>query len=242
MSKRIDLRASVAAALALLAGCATTPQPQRYTGTLRQWFEGQSFTPDGQTESWFYGVNEEAARKLAAAFPEGYEPSLMGDAQRAEIMGVVTPVSEEARRAGSLAAPYAHYIAITDVISVHVIPNACETTDLVIYFDSNSADLTPAGRAQLDEVLGHLHRRLCNVASIRIVGATDTVGSAASNQSLSERRAAAVAALVEAHGFANDLIHSEGRGETQLMTPTADNVHEPLNRNAHITIESPAPG
>lgn len=244
MSRSVSRLAGWIAALALL-GCASQPPPQpapqRYTGTLRQWFEGQSFTPDGQTEAWFYGINEDAARKLAAAFPEGYLPPPMGVAIRAEIMGVVTRVSGEARYASPLTAPWDHYITITDVISARVIPVGCETVDLTVYFDSNSAELTSTARTQIEHALGRLRRELCNVAGIEVTGYADTQGAAQPNQALSERRAASVAALVEMQGFAGDLIRSQGRGETELARPTGDNVAEPLNRNVRVVIESPHP-
>lgn len=244
MIKGILGRAGWIALLAVLVGCATSQrpsEPQHYTGTLRQWFEGQSFTPDGQTESWFYGLNEEAARKLAAAFPDGFVAPPMGVSVRAEVVGVVTPVPEEARRSMSMAAAFAHHIVITDVISAHVIPNACEPVEVYAYFDSNSAALSQTARSQLEDVLGRLRRELCNITSIQIIGAADTVGSADSNQALSDRRAAAVAAFIAAHGFAGSLIHTEGHGEPAPARPTGNTVDEPLNRNAHIVIESPAP-
>lgn len=48
-----------------------------------------------------------------------------------------------------------------------------------------------------------------------IIGHTDNVGEAAENQALSQARARAVEALIEAEGIAADRITSEGRGQTE---------------------------
>jgi OOP family OmpA-OmpF porin len=70
-----------------------------------------------------------------------------------------------------------------------------------------------------------------------VVGHTDTSGSPSYNQKLSERRANAVRAALEALGIPEDNIHVSGRGEGELMIETGDGVKEPQNRRATIDME-----
>ncbi len=69
---------------------------------------------------------------------------------------------------------------------------------------------------------------------IDVYGHTDTVGSASSNQALSERRAQAVANYLTSRGVSSARIRWQGFGETQLKVQTGDGVNEPLNRRVEI--------
>jgi len=71
----------------------------------------------------------------------------------------------------------------------------------------------------------------------RPIGYTDTSGSAAYNEALSERRAKAVADELVAQGVAADALDVSWRGKTDLAVPTPDGVKEPLNRRTTIKVE-----
>jgi OOP family OmpA-OmpF porin len=94
---------------------------------------------------------------------------------------------------------------------------SCDVTRQV-QFALNSAELTAEGKATLDEVAENL-TRLKFVAGT-VVGHTDSSGSDAYNQKLSERRAATVAKYLEGKGIAVGRLASSGAGESQ---PIADN-------------------
>ena len=102
-----------------------------------------------------------------------------------------------------------------------------------ILFDFDSATLTPAARATLTEVVNALRAQN---AGASIIGHTDTSGSKNYNQTLSERRAKAVADLILEAGIRPAVVTAEGRGEADLATPTPDNVRNPANRRAVISI------
>jgi outer membrane protein OmpA-like peptidoglycan-associated protein len=65
--------------------------------------------------------------------------------------------------------------------------------------------------------------RNADVVSIKVIGHTDSQGTEAYNQALSERRASSVAAYLLQQGLAPSKLTSEGRGESQ---PLADNDTE----------------
>lgn len=87
-----------------------------------------------------------------------------------------------------------------------------------VLFAFDSAELTPAARQQLQGLVERLSG--AQVLSIRVVGHTDSKGTDAYNQALSERRAGAVATWLINEGIAPQKVTSMGRGESE---PVADN-------------------
>lgn len=80
-----------------------------------------------------------------------------------------------------------------------------------------------------------------------IVGHTDTVGPAADNQRLSDKRASAIANVFMTHGLKPLPIYVRGCGEGVPAIKTADNVAEAKNRRAQYIVSSfmpefPGPG
>jgi len=73
---------------------------------------------------------------------------------------------------------------------------------------------------------------------IDVYGFTDTTGSDALNQRLSEQRAQAVLNYLASRGVATSRMQSRGYGESYdyLRVKTADGVNEPLNRRVEIKI------
>ena len=101
------------------------------------------------------------------------------------------------------------------------------------FFDFDRATLKPEGRNILDQVATQVQQ--LNLESLIAVGHTDSVGSDAYNQRLSERRAAAVKNYLVSKGVPADQIIASGRGETQ---PVADNAtREGRAKNRRVEIE-----
>ena len=103
-----------------------------------------------------------------------------------------------------------------------------------VTFPTGSYAISPSFQATLDQIAQSL-RDYPN-SLIDVYGHTDTVGSTASNQTLSEERARAVANYLISRGVASSRIRWQGFGETQLKVPTGDNVNEPANRRVEIKI------
>ncbi|MDR1648099.1 MAG: OmpA family protein [Zoogloeaceae bacterium] len=83
-------------------------------------------------------------------------------------------------------------------------------------FDFNKDVLRPEGKAKLDEVAAQADT--LNLEVIIAIGHTDRIGKDAYNQRLSERRAASVKRYLISKGIADNLIYTEGKGETQPVT------------------------
>ena len=83
-------------------------------------------------------------------------------------------------------------------------------------FDFDKATLRPEGKAKLDELVSKANAIKLEV--ILVVGHTDRIGSAAYNQTLSEKRAAAVKEYLVAKGIEANRVYTEGKGKTQPVT------------------------
>ncbi len=105
-----------------------------------------------------------------------------------------------------------------------------------VTFARGSASINPGFYDTLNSVADSLVRYPNSL--IDIYGFTDTTGSPATNQRLSEQRARAVADYLTARGVARSRVETRGFGEDRayLRVPTADNVDEPRNRRVEIKI------
>lgn len=103
----------------------------------------------------------------------------------------------------------------------------------IIYYEFN--------KGQSAETRNTINRILdvgefCNVDNIRVIGHTDTSGSAAYNLALSKRRAADAREELVRQGINQRVISSEGKGETEPFVETGDGVKEQLNRRTEVLI------
>ena len=83
-------------------------------------------------------------------------------------------------------------------------------------FDFNKATLRPEGMKKLDEVVAKSQKLVLEV--VIAVGHADRIGSAAYNQKLSEKRAAAVKDYMVSKGIPANRVYTEGKGSKQPMT------------------------
>ncbi len=102
------------------------------------------------------------------------------------------------------------------------------------FFDFDRATLKPEGRNILDQVAAQVQQ--LNLESLIAVGHTDSVGSDAYNQRLSERRAAAVKNYLVSKGVPADQIIASGRGESQPVASNATRDGRAKNRRVEIEI------
>jgi OOP family OmpA-OmpF porin len=83
-------------------------------------------------------------------------------------------------------------------------------------FDFNKATLRPEGMKKLDEVAAKSNSLVLEV--VIAVGHADRIGSAAYNQKLSEKRAAAVKDYMVSKGIPANRVYTEGKGSKQPVT------------------------
>lgn len=102
-------------------------------------------------------------------------------------------------------------------------------------FDFNSATLKPEFKPTLERVADVLYNDPNQ--RIQVVGHTDSKGSEAYNQSLSERRAQATADYLISQGVARNQISVDGRGESEPRADNSTAAGRAQNRRVEIYLQ-----
>jgi len=176
----------------------------------------------------------------------GYLPPLAGELRNADALSrssiavtAVTDAFSRSKAAQKLVILDTHYppLAGADrtlrgISRSGPVPGAFDHT---VNFADHSADLTAEGRRELDRVALALTRPEIDKCTIIIHGHTEGIGSAESNQVLSERRAEAVRQyFIAQHGIDPKRLIAKGHGSSQLLLP-----NDPGNDlNRRITFQS----
>lgn len=143
--------------------------------------------------------------------------------------GVVAIAGTEAEVGGrSVAAAPARRPWFKDVIAR--IPYAPRT--YVLYFYEGTTDITEESQTVLDT----LRKVVTDDSEVQITGHTDTVGPGPANDQLSLERAGEVRRVLLAGGLPVENAKVTGRGERELLVPTADDVDEQANRRVEVII------
>ncbi|HSB78671.1 MAG TPA: OmpA family protein [Candidatus Methylomirabilis sp.] len=104
----------------------------------------------------------------------------------------------------------------------------------ILYFDSNSTQLTAESRRLIPEVIRTIRERNSN--DVSVVGHSDTTGNREYNVRLSLMRANAVSQLLVEAGVDPSSLEVTSHGKDNPLVPTGDNVAEPRNRRVEITV------
>ena len=113
--------------------------------------------------------------------------------------------------------------------------DVARSINIEVYFDFDSAALKPKAIEQLKPLGEALSSADLGSGRYLIMGHTDAKGSAAYNQTLSEKRAASVRKyLVKRFLLQPDALVSIGLGETQLKRPSEPNAG--INRRVEISL------
>lgn len=103
-----------------------------------------------------------------------------------------------------------------------------------IYFKFASAELDPKSRAILDTIVDIIRR--CPGMVIEVSGHTDSDGSEATNQALSEARANSVKAYFVGSGIEGTRIQTRGYGESQPAFPNDSAENKRRNRRIEFAV------
>jgi outer membrane protein OmpA-like peptidoglycan-associated protein len=204
---------SIGCAIALFASCRTAPPP-----TL---VRPASFTPLGLDAPYLYadvigGHKARAARMRAAKIRPlgpGAAPAYIAELDR-ELRTQTAGIGLDVLQVGN-------GIVIR-------IPAA-------LTFDSGSAAVKPEFDATLLEIARELKTH--SQSFVDVFGHTDLSGTAQVNAALSDKRAAAVATYLAAHGVAKARIASNGLGETApLYSQETNETEKAANRRVEIRV------
>lgn len=146
-----------------------------------------------------------------------------------EVLKLVVTATDEAGTRGQLTlSPWSYAIPHEDVV-----------------FPSGSHDIPKAETGKLERCWSDVRATLDKYGSVVdielfVAGYTDTVGTADSNQGLSERRARSIAGWFRARGFSGPIWY-QGFGEDVLAVPTPDETDQLANRRALYVLAAQVP-
>ena len=117
-------------------------------------------------------------------------------------------------------------------------PAPMQSTSYMVFFDWDRSDLSQQALATVGQAADAF--KTTGQSRITATGHTDTSGPDQYNMALSLRRANAVKDALVRDGVPATAISVVGKGEHDLLVPTADGVREPQNRRVVIDLGNPA--
>ncbi|MFQ5955047.1 MAG: OmpA family protein [Kiloniellales bacterium] len=120
------------------------------------------------------------------------------------------------------------------MVKVEPAPPPPRVMSFIIFFDFDSAAITPQAGRILDEVAVAYKEGKRTI--VELAGHADRSGPEAYNQRLSQRRAEAAKAALIQRGVPVDAIATSAFGETRPRVPTPDGVREQENRRVEIEV------
>ncbi len=122
----------------------------------------------------------------------------------------------------------------TDRSQIVETPSACAAKRFEIYFADGEARLTEPARQAIGLTATQLQG--CKIKSVKVLGLADARGGAEANQSLSERRATAVAEALAAAGWPSPAFEVGAAGDDGAVN--AAGVREPLRRRTEVLVDA----
>jgi len=257
-------RISSVAALALLVGCASNPTTTAELERARDAVDKVASMPDSSTlasaelkeAQETLRKAEEAAREnepdadvahlayvaeqqAAIAEAKINEAKALEDTKNAEadrnaalLEARERDVAEAERRADRAEADAA--AAWREVEEAQETARGLVLTFGDMLFDTGGSTLKPGAQLLLDKLAAYLQQN--PGAHAIIEGHTDNVGSDTMNQALSERRAAAVAAALQARGITGDRLETMGLGESYPVATNDTSAGREENRRVEVVL------
>ncbi|MDE0206054.1 MAG: OmpA family protein [Candidatus Tectomicrobia bacterium] len=113
----------------------------------------------------------------------------------------------------------------------------CPRLNVRIPFAYDRADIDEGNRSKVEELAKALRQVHDGTQRYRLVGHTDSRGSAAYNQNLSERRARSVRAFIgELQGDLRGALEARGEGESRLLAMDDEDSSHALNRRVEVQV------
>ena len=213
MQFRLLSALAVGCAVAIVGGCAGGPPPP----VVRP----EAFTPLGLNAPYLYGDVIGGHKSRAAKMKSAKIRPLRAGSAPAYMAALNRELRVQTAGIGLDVVQVGNAIVIR-------IPAA-------LTFDEGSASVKPQFDATLLEISREVKDR--SQTFVDVFAHTDLSGSPQGNQSLSDRRAAAVATYLGGHGVSKARIASKGLGETApLYNPEANETERAANRRVEIRL------
>jgi outer membrane protein OmpA-like peptidoglycan-associated protein len=197
---------------------------------------------DAQAHTVVVTFNRVADHGSVEAFAEGghtlgvLDQQELGDAKPGEPLTLSFPAGDQA--------VLKLHVTVYDpdglFAGLDLFPWSMKVPHAEVNFASGSAEVQPDEQPKLRESAARIAEALNRVGrtvplKLFVVGYTDTVGTAESNQALSSQRAQAIARYFRAHGISVPIL-TAGLGEDALLVGTPDETAEVRNRRAEYIL------
>lgn len=111
-------------------------------------------------------------------------------------------------------------------------PSNCVDQTVQVYFEPESAELTPEGQAVISTAAANL--RSCRVTAVEVLGLADAVGAPQANFQLSQKRAQSVSHALAASGLPAAEFRIAAAGQAGAVTAAGQAA--PLRRRVDVTL------
>lgn len=203
---------------------------------------GQAVPPDNPGAMNLRGRSNELAsgyQRLNTALSDGAAQRLPAEAATAQAKyDCWLEQSAEGHQFDHIASCRDDFVLALQALEQPIQPVADAPPPVLVFFDWDKAEVRQDAMPIIDQLAQAL-RQTPN-APVVVEGHADTSGAADYNVRLSERRAEAVAAILEQRGVDRERMQLVARGERDLRVPTNDGVREPQNRRVRIQAGGPA--
>jgi outer membrane protein OmpA-like peptidoglycan-associated protein len=156
-------------------------------------------------------------------------------AQNVAIAAQAVALKDAEKRAAQAAADLSKFASVKQEPRGMVI-----TLSGSVLFASAKADLLPAAQLKLNDVATALTKE-DPISKIVVEGHTDSQGSAANNQELSQRRAQVVRDYLVTRGIASDRISAQGFASTRSVADNNSPEGRANNRRVEIVVQPTTP-
>lgn len=167
---------------------------------------------------------EEDNPNSAVAIGEGGSQTILDEPLTSASVGSGGTVKKEAVTSDAVEQTFSHALAAQPPAPI----------SFTLYFQEGSTTVLKESRETLKQLFAEVARR--QAVEVQVTGHTDTVGREKENDILSVQRAEVIKSKLIEQGLQAVFIRAVGRGERELLVPTADNFSEARNRRVEVIV------
>lgn len=223
-----NARSGLLLTVAMIAGCTTASGPAytKYSVALPNGESAYRVTCYGLLES------PDVCRKEAEAICKDQPVRLL---QGEALLGATSGGKPDDRNILFQCVARAQIAAPVPAMPATPMPPAATTLNADASFDTAQATLRSEARARLDHLIGQAKGASINTVTVN--GYTDSIGSDAYNQDLSEGRANTVASYLRDHGLKASRFISHGYGKADPVDTNATEEGRARNRRVDVLLD-----
>ena len=182
--------------------------------------------------NYFHATNPDFKNEASVSTKTDYDASTVMLGLKFNMFDSPEPVTPEPVEVVTEAPAYVEPVAAPTPPPPPPPPPAPISRTYIVFFDLDKASISNEAMKILSQAAQDAKQGAA--VGIQVVGHADTSGTEKHNMALSNRRAQNVESALANMGINLNAINTMGKGESDLLVPTADGVREPQNRRVEI--------